>query len=91
MAHHVPDAVMPYLLFAGATYYPEGGAYDLLCALGTSEEALPALEAATQKDNSNQGMFSWAHLWNIETEEIAVSWRRNWLTDDEPKWEEEDE
>lgn len=47
-----------YLLFAGCTYYPEGGAYDLQGLYLSCEDAMSSYDA------SNDG---WAHILSLAT------------------------
>lgn len=48
------------LVFAGTSYYPAGGAHDLVAVVADIETAEAALELARMKDDS----LEWAHLWD---------------------------
>ncbi len=73
-----------YLLFIGADYYPQGGAYDFL-------HAYPTLEAAKEAFDTSRGRSipgSWAHVARIEDDgelvvlELRQSGRnKKWLKD----------
>jgi hypothetical protein len=51
-----------YLVFAGDTYYPEGGAREFHAAFDTVEDARDALVC--------HQWGTWAHVFDLETESI---------------------
>jgi hypothetical protein len=52
-----------YFLFSGLTYYPAGGAYDLVGSWDTVEEAL---ENVIQSDD-------WWHIYDLASGKIVAS------------------
>jgi hypothetical protein len=58
----------PFLVFAGCTYYPGGGADDLVGGgCDSLEQAMDVLAAHILKDRPD-----WAHIFNAETGEVVV-------------------
>ena len=49
---------MTYYVFAGAYYYPSGGAEDLVCTIADKEKAIAKAE------DEGSGKYRWSHVWN---------------------------
>jgi hypothetical protein len=64
--------VKRFLLFAGQTYYANGGWRDFVSSHATLDEAEAARKAEHVEQNSNYGT-GWTHIVDSETEKEVVS------------------
>lgn len=55
-----------YLIFAGNTYYPEGGADDFFCVCGTLEQAQERVMLMMKNKCAD-----WAHAFCTEKKEVV--------------------
>lgn len=64
----------PYLLFAGDTYYPNGGLEDFIDRFETIEEAkIEALKSHNYSDMSGTWIFDWWHIVDVNTLTIVAT------------------
>lgn len=67
-----------YLLFAGETYYPQGGWEDYQRDFATVEEAIKFVDDAHALDKAkeyiDQDGWDWAHIVDRETSRIIRAW-----------------
>lgn len=61
---------MRYLVFAGDTYYPLGGARDFLAAYATEREAVAHAQLRRLADVDGLCASAWAHVFDVETQQI---------------------
>jgi hypothetical protein len=62
------------LLFAGARYYPNGGADDYVGAFGTLDEAAAALVLLRAPYRSGSQFHDWANALDTETGVVVAGW-----------------
>ena len=75
-----------FLLFAGASYYPQGGMHDFRDAFDSAEEAMNALQKEYLYDPKGNPEYdssfnvNWAHVVNVEQLKIVDTWNDdcNW-------------
>jgi hypothetical protein len=61
------DPRFPFLLFAGANYYPDGGWHDFRGAYQTLESARAELDSLNKRLRAGL----WAHVVDIRTENVV--------------------
>ena len=59
-----------YLLFAGAEFYPDGGAEDFI---GCFESIAAAM------DSFDKNLFDWGNIFDMQSQKIVKSFDGDWI------------